>query len=450
MAEYLIQGTTLVAIGDAIRAGLSSLEPTTHTAKIDSAYDAGDGRLTGVEVFYREFADAQGAYGEALQEPTGDVVVKYEYKPDNNGEIALVIYKTDPNYPNPDLRDQFFYQGRATINGVVYDKWRKISDTSLPEGQDYGDYDALYTWESVGKQYWYTNIITEATISPLDMPAKIEEIAAQGSSVNIVGSLTVTPTTSRQVFDALDEGAAGYAAVIVEAMPTTSPDAKGIEYYGINNASGDYVVVQMGYVQPTAGYMEAGASTYDYPVTTDIPVKDNNDISVSGSTITIPAGYYNDTTLTVSGGTEDLETELSAQESLITNIKTSLANKAAGGGGAALNTCTARITVSGDVEAGLYGCSFTCYENGALQANTVSDLSHVLGWSDYFVQNALCGSAFSIIVDNEYIGLYVDQVQINGEPVAITKTIAGQYVIISGALPQVLNSSEAEIMIIYA
>lgn len=153
--------------------------------------------------------------------------------------------------------------------------------------------------------------------------------------------------------------------------------------------------------------------------------------------------------MSISGG-EDLSAELAAQDELIADIKTAVAGKAGGGGGAALNTCTARITVSGDVEAGLYGCSFTCYENGALQASNASDLSHVLGWSDYLVHNVLCGSAFNIIIDNEYIGLYVDQVHINGETMAITKTITGQYAIISGALPLALNSSEAEIMIVYA
>ena len=300
MAEYLIQDTTLKAIGDSIRANLTTLEPTASTARIASTYDAGSGQLTDdVQIFYREFIDIQNDYMNELQEPTTDIFVSYDYKPNNDGVITLVIYKTDPNIPSPDLRDQFFYQGRATVNGVVYDKWRKISDNSLPDSQDYGAYDTLYTWESIGKQYWYTNIITEATISPLDMPAKIDEIAAQGGSVTIVDSLTITPSTSRQVFDALDEGAAGYAAVIVDAMPTTSPDISGIDYYGINNTSGDYVVLQMGYTQPTAGYMEAGATTYDYPITTGIPVRDDSDISVSGNTATIPEGYYNNTSITL-------------------------------------------------------------------------------------------------------------------------------------------------------
>jgi hypothetical protein len=59
--------------------------------------------------------------------------------------------------------------GRVEIDGIEYDKWRKI-ETGIN----------TFTWNAEAKKYIYTNVITDAptdAIGPLDMPAKIMSIS---------------------------------------------------------------------------------------------------------------------------------------------------------------------------------------------------------------------------------------------------------------------------------
>ena len=117
---------------------------------------AGEGYLNtrSVTTEIREYIDWDGEYSELEGPRGGDVFMAYDYLEDNEGKVVPVIYKTD--YENgdvidegcpPDYQDQYFYVGQGKLNGVTYDKWRKIDG-------------GLFTWEGDTKKYLYTNVIT--------------------------------------------------------------------------------------------------------------------------------------------------------------------------------------------------------------------------------------------------------------------------------------------------
>ena len=87
-----------------------------------------------------------------------DGFVAYGYSENNEGVIVPVIYKTDTQgaidspdeFGNPDYADTFYYVGDTEVDGVTYNKWRKIN--SAEDGP---------TWEDEGKIYALTNVIVE-------------------------------------------------------------------------------------------------------------------------------------------------------------------------------------------------------------------------------------------------------------------------------------------------
>jgi hypothetical protein len=101
----------------------------------------------------REYIDWNEEYSVVEGSSGADTFIAYDYLENNEGKVVPVIYKTDFEDPDlrylPDYQDQYFYVGQAVLNGVTYDKWRKIEI----EG------DTL-TWDGDAKKYLYTNVIT--------------------------------------------------------------------------------------------------------------------------------------------------------------------------------------------------------------------------------------------------------------------------------------------------
>jgi hypothetical protein len=126
---------------------------------IDSSVIESEGRLIigSVVAHYYELIDTDFSY-EGITEKgshSGDVFIAYDYAENYDGYVVPVLYKTDmeaaaddEEFEQPDYEDQFFYVGTAEIDGVTYDKWRKIEDI-----------DDEFCWESTAQQYVYTNII---------------------------------------------------------------------------------------------------------------------------------------------------------------------------------------------------------------------------------------------------------------------------------------------------
>jgi hypothetical protein len=171
MNEFLIQRATLEATADKIRdklgLGKLSFKEEIGTNKVIN--------LGTVTVYYIEYVDygGDGYDGVLPNDHADDVFIAYDFIEDNNGVITPVIYKTDitgDEPDTPDYADQHFYVGQAEIDGVFYDKWRKIEPDS-----EYLD------WDSTNKKYIYTNVIIDNNeYSPTDFPDKIEEVYNAG------------------------------------------------------------------------------------------------------------------------------------------------------------------------------------------------------------------------------------------------------------------------------
>ena len=180
--NYLIQGETLTAIADRIRSYTSVVGNSTHI--IDDEFLSNVHHLVqgAVLVLYYENVDSidfilgncdypdeydGGANGcDYLQNAEGNTVPV----------IYLGLNDTEP----------YFYVGVEIINGMDCDKWRKIELTDGDGGEATDEYN--YTWTSERKKYIYTNRIVicsnevNESISPTDMPSKIDEVYDAGAA----------------------------------------------------------------------------------------------------------------------------------------------------------------------------------------------------------------------------------------------------------------------------
>jgi hypothetical protein len=105
------------------------------------------------------FGDNYTGIAEGQQKD--DVFVAFNFLENNNGIIVPVLYKNDmyideetgnlvSDYDEPDYGDPYFYIGEQEIDGVIYDKWRKI-ELDTEEGID--------PWGTEYKIYALTNKI---------------------------------------------------------------------------------------------------------------------------------------------------------------------------------------------------------------------------------------------------------------------------------------------------
>lgn len=146
-------------------------------------------KITEAYVEYVDYTD--GSYQGILESNSGiDTFVAYDYILDNNDVERLVIYKTDTSVStSADTEEPYFFVGKETIEGVVYDKWRKIETG-----------DGQFTWDSTQQKYSYTNEITESLSSGNVMPLFIEvgDISEDGIGVTVynLNNRSVTYTLS--------------------------------------------------------------------------------------------------------------------------------------------------------------------------------------------------------------------------------------------------------------
>lgn len=178
MAEYLIQGETLTATADKIRDCLDMGEYSFDSnliAQERPIYWANEQ----IRIHYREFVDYSDAYSQIMNEQDMNLdksIIAYSYGFDYENNIVPILYWTSlESNPDPDTAEPLYYQGQAEVNGVTYDKWRKIDNDG-------------FSWQDDAKQYLYTDVIVNqndaTSISPQDFPTFIQSIA---SSVVIGG-----------------------------------------------------------------------------------------------------------------------------------------------------------------------------------------------------------------------------------------------------------------------
>ena len=126
-------------------------------------------KITSVYYEYIDFIEEYSNYDLRLDEDIK--FAAYEYLANNEGNVVPVIYdwvESEGILKN----DKFFYIGKETIDGVVYDKWRKIDDS-----------DSERDWDAEGKMYFYTNEIVEYA------SAQTSKYAFESSIINNDGTL---------------------------------------------------------------------------------------------------------------------------------------------------------------------------------------------------------------------------------------------------------------------
>lgn len=197
MSDYLISEETLTETADAIRAYLSEVGDGTHV--ISEEYrDA----LQNVEVFFYEDIDSNGniiatvRYGNPQEFDGG--MFDYSYEKNNEGKTVPILYSNSMN--DNGLYDCYYYVGIDEIGDVLYDKWRKIENEP-------GQTEESYTWDSLHKNYIYTNrIVVEENpsegIDPVDFPEKVHMVYAAGEEAGKRNA--VDPNAFAELADRVD------------------------------------------------------------------------------------------------------------------------------------------------------------------------------------------------------------------------------------------------------
>ncbi len=116
-----------------------------------------------VEWLYKMYEDgAKFSYTGEEEGPFNDEFVAFSFLQNNDGIIVPVLYKTailnddgEPLYSREDVdyEEPYYYVGEQYIDGVAYDKWRRIEELVNPTE------DNKLTWYFEGKEYALTNKI---------------------------------------------------------------------------------------------------------------------------------------------------------------------------------------------------------------------------------------------------------------------------------------------------
>ena len=123
--------------------------PATNIANADGSLAQGS-----VQPYYYVFEDFNDANGPTEGYKAGDIFVAYDYLENNDGVVVPVIYKNEVEAygeEGPDYQDIFYYEGTTEVDGVTYDKWRKICE----------DGDGPFWDGSTGSIWVLTNIIVK-------------------------------------------------------------------------------------------------------------------------------------------------------------------------------------------------------------------------------------------------------------------------------------------------
>ena len=170
MAEYSIQDTTLTQIADSIRYYYNATGYDINHDYIDIFQHPIIPLISDtVTIYYREFIDFGGEYGDGAHDAEGiRVIMAYGHGYHSlTGEFTPTLYWTKDEGMGPDINEPLYYCGDEEIDGELYNKWQKF------------DWDMFNPSELSPKMFIYTNLLVTPrepidTILPTEMPYYID------------------------------------------------------------------------------------------------------------------------------------------------------------------------------------------------------------------------------------------------------------------------------------
>lgn len=141
-----------------------------ETIRIKDEFIKSNGFLkdNAVIAYYYEYLDNWEIGDYVLKQgyKTCDKFITYKYGVNYYGQQVPIIYKNDPESGETleDIWDPCYYAGKDIIDGVTYDRWRKVNlpwDLNLTKPIWLGVYDDDGTQWGYGQQFVYTTEIVE-------------------------------------------------------------------------------------------------------------------------------------------------------------------------------------------------------------------------------------------------------------------------------------------------
>jgi hypothetical protein len=237
MNEFLIQKETLTNIADKFRDYLYEVGNNTHDIDAQFKGEWADELVEGAVnfTFYEEF-DAAGYPADQGTYVDGSVAggfLRCGMRRNNKGHLVPVIISEDMYETQEQDYSAYYYVGIDVVEGVTYDKWRRIEGIDTSTGGAPNP-DENYMWESPFKCYVYTNRIVVpvsenvATYSPVDFPNQIEEVYKQGladgdKTGNYSQGLEYTLSDDGTYYTVSSKGTCKDAEVVIPAVYNGKP-----------------------------------------------------------------------------------------------------------------------------------------------------------------------------------------------------------------------------------
>lgn len=252
MSEYIVQGSTLTNLVNPVK-------------KYEAEFIDNIDSVLPINPMFFETVDAGGNSNIPYEAKNLKTIwfTHHDSLVDNDGRRRLVLYKeqSQEGAGPPQGYDEYeplFYEGSEIIEGVVYDRWRKIET---------GPSDVRYTWENSESCYFYTTPLTKSwSLEEFPDELKPVEKIAPNVSFDDQGGIFYATVTHDSGYIQADD------VTVQHALDTEPNSGKTITPHPTNKqtaaTAGNYVLqdikvdpIPSSYVKPTNTVSSAATIT---------------------------------------------------------------------------------------------------------------------------------------------------------------------------------------------